>query len=94
MSLIKRLTLEIDLKFNKVSFLTTVFPMNESYICDFFDSLINQTYKNFDIVVINDGFEKFDRIKNEYHHSNIWVCNLDQAFLNNFINVGINPVDG
>jgi len=69
MSLIKRLTLEIDLKFNKVSFLTTVFPMNESYICDFFDSLINQTYKNFDIVVINDGFEKFDRIKNEYHHN-------------------------
>ena len=68
MNLLKRLTLEIDLKFNKVSFLTTVFPMNESYICDFFDSLINQTYKNFDIVLINDGFEKFDRIKDKYHH--------------------------
>jgi glycosyltransferase involved in cell wall biosynthesis len=69
MNLLKRLTLETDLKFNKVSFLTTVFPMNERYIYDFFDSLINQTYKNFDIVVINDGYEKFDRIKNEYHHN-------------------------
>ena len=57
------------MKFNKVSFLTTVFPMNERYIYDFFDSLINQTYKNFDIIVINDGYEKFDRIKNKYHHN-------------------------
>lgn len=54
------------MKLNDVSFLTTVFPMNEKYLYDFFDLLKNQTYKNFDVVVINDGYKKFDKIKNEY----------------------------
>ena len=43
--------------------------MNEKYLYDFFDSLKNQTYKNFDTVVINDGYKKFDKIKNEYRHN-------------------------
>ena len=66
MSLIKKSILEIDLKLNKVSFLTTVFPKNEKYLYDFFISLKNQTYQNFDIVVINDGYKKFDKIKDDY----------------------------
>ena len=66
MSLIKKSILEIDLKLNKVSFLTTVFPKNEKYLYDFFNSLKNQTYQNFDIVVINDGYKKFDKIKDDY----------------------------
>jgi glycosyltransferase involved in cell wall biosynthesis len=66
MSLIKKSILEIDLKLNKVSFLTTVFPKNEKYLYDFFNSLKNQTYQNFDIVVINDGYKKFDKIKDDF----------------------------
>ena len=58
--------LEIDLKLNKVSFLTTVYPMNEKYLYDFFDSLKNQTYQNFDVIAVNDGYKKFDKIKNDY----------------------------
>ena len=66
MRLIKKSILEIDLKLNKVSFLTTVFPKNEKYLYDFFNSLKNQTYQNFDIVVINDGYKKFDKIKDDF----------------------------
>jgi glycosyltransferase involved in cell wall biosynthesis len=66
MSLIKKSILEIGLKLNKVSFLTTVFPKNEKYLYVFFDSLKKQTYQNFDIIVINDGYKKFDKIKNKY----------------------------
>ena len=58
--------LEIDLKLNKVSFLTTVYPMNEKYLYDFFGSLKNQTCQNFDIIAINDGYKKFDKIKNDF----------------------------
>ena len=48
---------------NKISFLTTIFPMNRQYLYDFFDSLKNQTYKKFDIIVVNDGYKDFEKIK-------------------------------
>ena len=38
----------------KTAFLTTIFEMNKRYLQDFFKSLKNQTYKNFDIIVVND----------------------------------------
>ncbi|NVJ54173.1 MAG: glycosyltransferase family 2 protein [Campylobacteraceae bacterium] len=52
---------------NKIVFLTTIFPMNKKYLYDFFDSLKNQIYKKFDIVVVNDGFENFEKIKLKYN---------------------------
>lgn len=51
---------------NKIAFLTTVFPIEEQYLYDFFDSLQNQTYKNFDVVVVNDGYENFEAMKVKY----------------------------
>ena len=36
----------------KIGFLTTIFPMKERYIYDFFDSIKNQIYKNFDVIVV------------------------------------------
>ena len=48
---------------NKISFLTTIFPMNRQFLYDFFDSLKNQTYKKFDIIVVNDGYKDFEKIK-------------------------------
>lgn len=50
----------------KVSFLTTIFPMNDQFLYDFFDSLKKQSYKKFDIVVVNDGYNDFEKIKNYY----------------------------
>jgi len=44
----------------KVAFLTTVFPMKESFLLEFFNSLTQQTYKDFDIIIVNDGLENFN----------------------------------
>lgn len=51
---------------NKVAILTTIFPANQLYIITFFDSLQQQTYRNFDIVVVNDGFDGFEDIIRKY----------------------------
>ena len=51
---------------SKTVFLTTIFPANKLYVIDFFDSLQQQTYKNFDIVVVNDGFDDFEGIIKKY----------------------------
>jgi len=50
----------------KVAFLTTTFPMEESFLYDFFDSLKEQTYKLFDVIVVNDGYQNFKEIKTNY----------------------------
>ena len=55
----------------KIAFLTTIFPMKREYIYDFFNSLEQQTYKAFDIVVVNDGFKNFKEIKSKYKKLNI-----------------------
>ena len=56
---------------NKIAFLTTVFPMKTEYLYDFFNSLTKQTYKEFDIIVVNDGYEDFKVIKKKYNELNI-----------------------
>lgn len=47
----------------QIAFLTTIFETDESYLDDFFGSLSNQTYKNFDVIVVNDGYSKFSNLK-------------------------------
>jgi glycosyltransferase involved in cell wall biosynthesis len=37
--------------------------MNSQYLYDFFGSLKNQTYKNFDVIVVNDGHKEFEEVK-------------------------------
>ena len=51
----------------KTAFLTTIFTMNKQYLYDFFDSLKNQTYQNFDVIVVNDGYKDFEKIKTLYN---------------------------
>ena len=63
--------LEIDLKSNSVAFLTTIFPAEEVFLIDFFDSLCRQTFKDFDVIVINDGYLNFKKITNIYGMLNI-----------------------
>ena len=55
----------------KIVFLTTIFPMKEKYLIDFFDSLLVQSYKNFDIVVVNDGYRNFDILLKKYNKLNV-----------------------
>lgn len=50
----------------KVAFLTTIFPMQEQFLYDFFNSLKNQTYKEFVVVVVNDGYQNFKKIIFKY----------------------------
>ncbi|MDQ7060728.1 MAG: glycosyltransferase [Sulfurimonas sp.] len=50
----------------KIAFLTTIFPMKKEYLIDFFNSLQNQTINKFDIIVVNDGYNDFDKIKMHY----------------------------
>ena len=54
-----------------VAFLTTIFPMKKQFLIDFFDSLSAQTYKDFDVVVVNDGYKDFEKIKEKYSKLNI-----------------------
>ena len=55
----------------KIAFLTTIFPMKKQFLIDFFNSLNNQTYDNFDVVVVNDGYSNFNEIKLKYGKLNI-----------------------
>ena len=42
--------------------------MNKQYLYDFFDSLKNQTYQNFDVIVVNDECKDFEKIKILYRN--------------------------
>lgn len=50
----------------KIAFFSTIFPMNEEYLFDFFNSLENQTHKDFNLIIINDGYKNFEKIKTVY----------------------------
>jgi glycosyltransferase involved in cell wall biosynthesis len=51
--------------------LTTIFPASNQYLDDFFTSLQKQTYRNFDIIVVNDGVKDFNSFKIRYADLNI-----------------------
>jgi len=67
----------------KIAFLTTIFPMQEKYLIDFFNSLENQTYKNFDVVVINDGYDNFQTIIDRYQKLNIIELKYQKSIAKN-----------
>ena len=45
--------------------------MKERFLIDFFGSLSTQTNEKFDVVVVNDGYRGFDKIKERYYELNI-----------------------
>ena len=45
--------------------------MNREFIFDFFDSLSCQSYVDFDVIVINDGFEDFAEVVDMYENLSI-----------------------
>lgn len=56
---------------NKIAFLTVIFPLNDEYLLDFFQSLDNQTFKDFDLIVVNDGYKNLDKIKKKFKNLSI-----------------------
>ncbi len=50
----------------KTAFLTTIYPMKEEYLINFLDSLSKQTFKNFHLIVVNDGYSDFYKMKKIY----------------------------
>jgi len=55
----------------KVAFLTTIFPMKQEYLTDFFTSLQRQTFKKFDLIVVNDGYEGLSELLLTYKDLNV-----------------------
>jgi len=74
---------------NKIAFLTTVFLKNEKFLKSFFNSLSAQTYKNFDLVIVNDNFKNLDFYKDLYSNLNIIDINSSNTPAKNR-EVGIN----
>ena len=74
---------------NKIAFLTTVFPKNKKFLKSFFNSLSAQTYKNFDLVIVNDNFKNLDFYKDLYSNLNIIDINSSNTPAKNR-EVGIN----
>lgn len=55
----------------KYAFLTTIFPAAEPFLDDFFESLSNQTIKEFDVLVLNDGYDDLKTFKERFSSLNI-----------------------
>lgn len=74
---------------NKIAFLTTVFPKNKNFLPDFFNSLENQSFKNFDVIVVNDGLKNFQNYKKNFKKLNIIDINKSSTPIKNR-EIGIN----
>ncbi|HFF8524474.1 TPA: NeuD/PglB/VioB family sugar acetyltransferase [Providencia rettgeri] len=59
----------------KVAFLTTIYPINEIFVHEFMQSLSQQTYSHFDLIIMNDGFENLNSFKLLYPKINIIELN-------------------
>ncbi len=59
----------------KTAFLTTIFPMKDDYLHAFLESLNHQSYKTFDLIVLNDGYENFENCVRGYANLNIVELN-------------------
>ncbi|MGD9992110.1 MAG: glycosyltransferase family 2 protein [Salinivirgaceae bacterium] len=55
----------------KVAFISFVYHGVEPFLNDFFNSLQNQTHKDFDLIIVNDSVENFNSIVAQYPDLNI-----------------------
>ena len=81
---------------NKIK-LSVIIPVRngEEYISESIDSLISQTYKDFEIIIINDGStDSTLSILNSYQLSNLNVFSTSGVGLVQALNLGINKSNG
>jgi len=65
--------------------------MKEQYLLDFLDSLKDQTYHIFDLIIVNDGYPDFHKIRSQYTSLSIIELNPSTSPVKNR-EVGINYV--
>lgn len=53
-----------------VAFVTVIFPLVEEFLPQFFKSLLNQTFSNFDVIIVNDGIHDFMNTAKKYSELN------------------------
>jgi hypothetical protein len=56
---------------NRIAVLSVIYPIENEVAFDFFESLKNQSYLNFDIIIVNDGYLDFKKITKIYSTLNI-----------------------
>ena len=76
---------------NKTAFLSVVFPQAKAFLSDFFQSLQTQTFKDFDVIVVNDGIKDFDKYKKKFNDLNIIEIKTNNSPAKNR-EIGINNV--
>jgi len=64
---------------NSIAFSTTLFPMEESFVLDFFSSLDKQSFSSFDLIILNDGFGCLDNYRALYPRLNIVELNYSDT---------------
>lgn len=55
----------------KTAVLTTIFPVDQSYLRDYFESLCQQTVQGFDVILVNDGYGDINQLRAQYPSLNI-----------------------
>jgi len=81
------------LKKSNTVILTTIYPASERYLDQFFNSLVNQSTKDFDVLVLNDGVKDFDIYRLRYTILNLVEINVSGS--GSFVKIrelGINTI--
>ena len=87
----QEILLSLKLKQNsmsKIALFTVFYPGAETYVDEFFNSVLNQTYKNFDLIIVNDGY-KDDNLASHSPNLNIIELRGDATISGNRA-IGIN----
>ncbi|MBQ8635186.1 glycosyltransferase family 2 protein [bacterium] len=80
----------------KVSIIIPVFNTNPKYIQEAIDSALNQTYKNIEIIVVNDGSKNKETLEylNNYKNENVKIIHQENMGISTARNTGIEKAQG
>ncbi len=80
---------------SKVSVLMSVYN-GEKYLCEAIDSVLNQTFEDFEFIIVNDGsVDKTNEILNSYRDRRInLIDNKENAGLSKSLNTGLSRARG